>query len=136
MRLAERGTAIPEGAFSFPFEALRGNHPFCDARAARPQLTSSAQSASIAGPALTSIGTTNRGSFSSAAKARKEATGRASPECSITARYGRASGRPARRDRPVPFALPAYEESVLAEGRVLAEDAKPGRMSVRSTALR
>jgi hypothetical protein len=38
--------------------------------------------------------------------------------------------------RPVPFALLPFGRSVLAEGSVLAEDAKPGRMSVRSTALR
>jgi hypothetical protein len=63
----ERGIAIADGGISFPFEALRGNHPFCDARAARPHLTSSAQSASIAAPALISIGTINRGRFSSAA---------------------------------------------------------------------
>ena len=92
----ERGIAIAEGCVSFPSEALRGQHPFCDARASRPHLTSSARSASIAGPALTSIGTMNRGSSSSAADARKEGAGRASPECSITARYGCVSGRPAR----------------------------------------
>ena len=45
-------------------------------------------------------------------------------------------GETCAEGRPVPLALPAYGKSVLAEGSVLAEDAKPGRMSVRSTVLR
>ena len=136
MRLAERGTAIPEGAFSFPFEALRGNHPFCDARAARPQLTSSAQSASIAGPALTSTSTTNRGSSSSAAERTQGGYGARFAGMLDNRSLWTRIGETCAEGRPVPFALPAHGKRVLAEGSVLAEDAKPGRMSVRSTALR